>query len=236
MNHQSPDTLYVEETRIKAVYEKRCDGTCYSWFNRGHIFLMQELERVLLTLLAQYHLTPLQTKQILDVGCGTGYWLREFIQWGADPRKVMGIDLVTDRVVQARALCPDAVRIDCGSAAQLAFSDATFDLVTQFTVFTSVLDFDMKQRIAAEMRRVVKPDGVILWYDYYVNNPWNPDVRGIPKREIAQLFPGCRLDLRRVTLVPPVARFLAPYSWLLCYALARLPYCCTHYLGVIQTR
>ena len=157
---------------------------------------------------------------------------------GADPSKVTGIDLVAEHVVQARALCSGAVRIDCGSAAQLAFPDATFDLVTHFTVFTSVLDSDMKQRIAAEMRRVVKPDGVILWYDVSIDNPWNPDVRGIPSgRWLSFSLVLARLDMRRVTLVPPVlARFLAPISWLLCYALARIPYCCTHYLGVIQTR
>ena len=103
----------------------------------------------------------------------------------------------------------------------------------QFTVFTSVLDAVMKHQIAAEMLRVVKDEGFIVWYDFHVNNPWNPDVRGIKKREIAQLFPGCRLTLQRLTLVPPLARLLAPYSWLACYGLGKIPWLCTHYLGLI---
>jgi hypothetical protein len=49
----------------------------------------------------------------------------------------------------------------------------------QFTVFTSILDKDMKRNIAAEMLRVLKPKGVIIWYDYFVNNPKNSDVRGV---------------------------------------------------------
>jgi len=56
--------------------------------------------------------------------------------------------------------------------------------IHQFTVFTSILDISMKQSIAGEMLRVLKPDGIILWYDYYRNNPMNPDVRGVKKREI----------------------------------------------------
>ena len=36
----------------------------------------------------------------------------------------------------------------------------------------------MKQAVAEEMLRVLKPQGLILWYDYHVNNPWNKDVRG----------------------------------------------------------
>ncbi|MCC7210276.1 MAG: hypothetical protein IT451_00360 [Candidatus Brocadia sp.] len=40
----------------------------------------------------------------------------------------------------------------------------------------------MKKGIAAEMLRVLEPDGVILWYDYYMNNPKNPDVKGVKKR------------------------------------------------------
>jgi hypothetical protein len=84
------------------------------------------------------------------------------------------------------------------------------------------------------MLRVVKPRGVILWYDYHVNNPWNPDVRGVKKQEIRHLFPGCRVDLQRLTLAPPLARRLAPYSFLLCCLLEKIPLLCTHYLGVIR--
>ena len=44
-------------------------------------------------------------------------------------------------------------------SASLQFSDETFDLVIQSTVFTSVLDAETKTRMAAEMCRVVKPNG-----------------------------------------------------------------------------
>jgi ubiquinone/menaquinone biosynthesis C-methylase UbiE len=196
--------------------------------------MIQERERRLLTLLKRYDFASLKEKKILEVGCGTGYWLREFIKWGALPENVTGIDLLADRISKARRLCPPAVRIQCASAAQLPFANERFNLVLQSTVFTSILDPDLKRRVAAEMMRVVKPEGVILWYDYYVNNPWNSDVRGVKRREIARLFPGCRIELERITLLPPLARFLAPYSYLSCYLLEKLPPLCTHYLGVIR--
>ncbi len=83
------------------------------------------------------------------------------------------------------------------------------------------------------MLRVLKPQGLILWYDYHVNNPWNKDVRGVKRREIRRLFPGCRITLQPVTLAPPLARLLAPYSFLLCSLLEKLRIFNTHYLGVI---
>ncbi len=225
----------IEEARIRAAYAKRQkDDARYSYFSMGNLFLMQEREQRLLTLLKRNDLAPLHTKKILEVGCGTGYWLREFIKWGARPENITGIDLLVDRVAEARYLCPEAVRIVYGNAVELAFPDATFDLVVQSTVFTSVLDAMMKQQMASEMLRVVKDDGFILWYDYHVHNPWNPDVRGIKRREISQLFPGCRIKLQRLTLVPPLVRLLAPYSWLACYGLGKIPWLCTHYLGLIS--
>src|SRR5215510_9432932 len=173
------DSSQSEETRIRAAYAKRQkDDTRYSYFSMGNLFIMQEREQCLLTLLKQHDLAPLPTKKILEVGCGTGYWLREFIKWGARPENITGIDLLIDRVAEARYLCPEAINIVYGNAAELAFPDATFDLVVQSTVFTSVLDAFIKQQMASEMLRVVKDDGSILWHDYYVNNPWNPDVRG----------------------------------------------------------
>ena len=129
---------------------------------------------------------------------------------------------------------PQAVTIRCGNATELGFPDGVFDLVVQSTVFTSVLDSRVKQRIASEMLRVVKKEGLILWYDFLVSNPRNPDVRGLKKREIYQLFPDCCIELQRITLAPPLVRFVAPYSWMACYLLERIPWLCTHYLGAIR--
>ena len=101
----------------------------------------------------------------------------------------------------------DEVWFTCASAAQLPFLDQKVDLVFQSTVFTSILAGDLKQRVASEVMRVVRPDGLILWYDYLVNNPWNSDVRGVKRREISQLFPDYRIELERITLLPPLTRF-----------------------------
>jgi len=232
---QPLDSVRAEEARIRAAYAKReADDARYSWFNAGYQFMMQERERRLLALLRRYDYENLESKQILEVGCGTGQWLRDFIKWGARPENMTGIDLLAERASKARRLCPPAVHIERASAADLPFSDERFDVVLQSTVFTSILDLDLKRRVAAEMMRVVKPEGFILWYDYHVNNPWNSDVRGVNRREIIQLFPDCGVELRRITLLPPLARLLAPHSYLACYLLEKFSPLCTHYLGVIR--
>ena len=86
------------------------------------------------------------------------------------------------------------------------------------------------------MLRVLKPYGIILWDDYHVNNPKNLDARGVKKREIHELFPNCNIYLKRITLSSPLTRFIAPYSFLLCYLLEKLKVFNTHYLRVIRKK
>jgi SAM-dependent methyltransferase len=234
MTNQSNVNTENEEARIRSAYSLRRGLSVYSWFNPGYLFYIQELESRVLGLLRSEGLQALSDKKILEIGCGYGSWLREFIKWGASPNNLTGVDLLPDRIEKARQLCPHGVRLLCGNASKLPFDDDSFDFVVQFTVFSSILDPDMKKALASEMIRVVRRGGRILWYDFYVNNPRNSDTRGIPKHEISHLFPQCRINLHKVSLVPPLSRVLAPYSWLACYALERLRIFNTHYLGVIQ--
>lgn len=234
MNKPLSQLKSPEETRIQTVYEKREGDPRYSYFNPGHLYMIQEQKRRMLGLLRRQGFSSLATKHILDIGCGTGYWLREFINWGAQPQNVMGVDLLVDRVAEARRISPEAVRIKCSNASKLEFPDASFDIVFQCVVFTSVLDPALRQQIAAEMLRVLKRDGLLLWYDYHIDNPTNPDVRGVKKQEIFKLFPGCHITLQRITLAPPLARRLVPYSLIACYLLERLKILNTFYLGAIR--
>jgi hypothetical protein len=98
------------------------------------------------------------------------------------------------------------------------------------TVFSSLLDDAYQQRLADAMWRWLKPGGAVLWYDFAVDNPRNPDVRGVPLARVRQLFPAARLDARRVTLAPPLARAvvrLHPAAWRVFNA---LPWLRTHRL------
>lgn len=234
MPQSNNDKKYrVEEARICAAYAKWSGNALYPWFKPSHLYMMQDRERQILVAMEQHGFTSFDTIEILEIGCGTGFWLRDFIKWGIRPENITGVDPLSDQIALARQLCPESVAIECGSATNLGFSDGCFDLVLQSTVFSSILDHSIRQQIASEMLRVVKADGAILWYDFLVNNPRNPDVQGINKREIFQLFPGCRVDLRRITLGPPLARCLAPYSLLMCYFMERCKVFNTH-LGVIR--
>lgn len=225
-----------ESERIRKVYNKRKikqKGNLYSYFNKGNLYLVQSRERIILDLLRKYSFSNLSDKNILDIGCGRGGVLRDFIKYGAKPKYLYGIDLLEDRIKIAKEISPN-INFKCGDASNLPYEDDFFDIVVQFTVFTSILDKEMKKDIAKEMLRVLKKEGIILWYDFSYNNPRNPDVKGIKKKEIIDLFSNCEFNFNRVTLAPPIVRFIAPRSWLLCYLFEKLSFLCTHYLVIIR--
>ena len=225
-----------EVGRIRIAYSnRRGDGNMYSFFNQGTLFTEQQIEKALLRLLRRHQVSPLGSKKILEVGCGTGVRLRELIRYGANPENLFGVDLLPTAIEQAKKICP-SVNFRCGNADSLPFESESLDVVTQFTMFTSILAEKMKRRVASEMLRVLKPSGIILWYDYFVSKPTNLDVKGIGKREIIKLFPNCTCDFSKVTLAPPIARAVAPYSFLVCYLLEKIPVLKTHYLVVIRKR
>jgi len=225
-----------EITRIKTAYAKRDSGgkkTLYSVFNPDSLFISQQREKARISLLKRHGMADLSNKKILEIGCGKGNVLRDFISYGARPENCYGIDLLPDRIEEAVRLSPN-INFRCCSAENIAFRDGELDMALVFTVFTSILDMPMKKRIAHEILRILKPGGVIIWYDYHMDNPSNPDVRGVKKKEIYDLFPGCEIHLRRVTLAPPLARAISPVSVILAQLAEKIPLLCTHYIGIIR--
>lgn len=226
----------IELERIRAVYARRRENVplnYYSFFQPGNLFLYHSLERDLLKLFRRAGFRSLRDLRILDVGCGEGNRLRDFIRYGAQPENLYGVDLLEDRIRRAKALTPN-INLICSNAEKLEFSDNFFDLVCQFTMFTSILNRNVRQRIASEMVRVVKPEGAIVSYDFRIANPNNRDVVAIGKKEICELFVGCSIKFKRVTLAPPILRRLAPMSWFLCNLLEKVPFLRTHYLVLIK--
>lgn len=171
--------------------------------------------------------------RILDVGCGRGATLRQFLEYGADPELLWGVDLMEEYARESRRLGPH-LKVVCASASNLPFPDACFHMVCQSLLFTSVLKDDVKQRIAGEIRRVLVPGGRFLWYDFAYNNPRNPDVRGVRRGEIERLFPGFAMRVHRVTVAPPLGRMLGWLGPAVYYLAALTRVVCTHYLCLMQ--
>ena len=225
-----------EVRRIKEAYARRDSvgkSRLYSYFNPASLFLSQQRDRAIIDTLSKSGFENLEERKILDVGCGTGGVLRDFVKYGAKPENCYGIDLLPDRIDAARSSSPN-ISFSCGNAETLPYESRCFDIIICFTLFTSILDRAMKQKIAREILRVLKSGGIVLWYDYHMNNPRNPDVRGVIKKEIFELFSGCEILLTRTTLAPPLTRAIAPHSFLACYFLEKMKLFNTHYIGYIR--
>ena len=173
-------------------------------------------EGALIRLLRRHVQVPVAALDVLEVGCGHGDNLLELLRLGFDPARLVGNELLPERVAAARQRLPAATRLLEGDATQLALPDGSFDLVVASTVFSSILDDSFQQRLAAAMWRWVRPGGAVLWYDFTLDNPRNTDVRAVPLRRLRELFPAARIDARRVTLAPPIGRHvvrLHPAAW-----------------------
>ena len=233
---QANTTGDAESRRIAEVYASRSTlpADLYSIFEPGNLYIVQGRERATLALLARHGIRNLAGLKVLDVGCGTGGELLRLVQWGADPADLHGLDLLPDRIEAARSRLPGA-HLQVADGRSIPYGDATFDLVIQLTVFSSILDPAIRAAIAAQMLRVLKPGGYVLWYDMRVVRPDRP-LAAMGRAEILRLFPGCDLDLRTVTLNPLACRPLAKVSLLACNLLESISLFRSHYLALIKAR
>ena len=196
----------AELERIRAEYRARDErgGQPYRWDNPGYVCYMQNVERAILWGLADAGIA-LHGARVLDVGCGSGYFLHRLHEYGAG--ECHGIDLMENRVEEGRTRYP-TLKLHVGSATELPFADGEFDLVTQFTCLSSILDPEVRLEAAKEMKRVAA-GGSVLSFDMRGMRP--PALRkpkpsagtptvGLDSRELQRLF-GEPVLLRREALV-----------------------------------
>jgi SAM-dependent methyltransferase len=94
--------------------------------------------------------------KMLDVGCGQGYYVRDAMEEGIN---AYGIDISTYALENALAEVKD--RITFGSITEIPFADEEFDVMTAFDVIEHIHPKDTLNAVA-EIRRVLKPDGIII--------------------------------------------------------------------------
>jgi len=202
-----PGDESAEAQAVRERYARRLpQDPRYSLLNPAALLAFQERQRAMLALFKRLGRSDLSALKLLEVGSGTGSNLVECVLVGFAPEHLSGIELLPERHAVARARLPEAVSLAQGDALVLMPAAGSVDIVLQSTVFSSLLDDAFQQHLATAMWAAVKPGGGVLWYDFTVDNPRNRDVRGVPLRRVQALFPQARVQARRVTLAPPIAR------------------------------
>ncbi len=92
-------------------------------------------------------------RTVLEVGCGTGLLLRRLALVAA---RATGVDLSPGMLAHARARGLDVRE---GTATDLPFADASFDVAVSFKTLPHVPDL---RRALGEMARVVRPGGTLI--------------------------------------------------------------------------
>ena len=118
-------------------------------------------------------------------------------------------------------------------ARNIDFNDSSFDMVISFTLFSSVLNIEYRKQIAREMARVLKPRGVILYYDFRYNNPFNRNVMKVSYKDMKSLFPNMKMELTLVTVLPPLVRLFGGLAENVYPILSKIPFLNSHHIGLI---
>lgn len=206
---KNKNDMITEIQRITERYEKRKNSDLvkknYSNFYFNH-YVQAERELKYLEIISK-RFKNFDNIKLLEIGAGTGGNLYFFKRIGLKWENIYANELLQDRFKILRETFPK-INLFEGDACCIELNpNNLYDIVFQSTVFTSILDNNFKKILANKMWSLLKPGGIILWYDFAFDNPMNKDVKGIKKNEIRKLFKDAKsIKFYRTTLAPPIGR------------------------------
>jgi ubiquinone/menaquinone biosynthesis C-methylase UbiE len=102
--------------------------------------------------------------KLLEVSCGRGGGLEAFLEAGEGRFDATGLDVAHSAIAYCNGhhAVGDSLRFVQGSALDLPFPDASFDVVLNVEASN---DYGDRPRFLREVARVLKPDGLFLYAD-----------------------------------------------------------------------
>ena len=105
---------------------------------------------------------------ILDVGCGYGRTLDELYHNGY--QNLTGIDFSSGMIKRGKKQYPYLDLQVAAEAGKIDFPDASVDAVILFAVLTCIQTDEDQKQLISEIRRVLRPGGILYVNDFLLNS------------------------------------------------------------------
>jgi ubiquinone/menaquinone biosynthesis C-methylase UbiE len=121
----------------------------------------------------------LEKKKCLDFGCGTGYWIQNYLDKGG---LVTGIDENPELIEFCRRKYPE-IEFNIFNQ-RLPYADSVFDFIFSTWVFQEITDEKILMLSLKEIERVLKPNSILV----IINNIYPNDRELISKTSYGDIF------------------------------------------------
>jgi len=232
--HRNPEVC--ERDRISKVYSDRDSagrGGLYAW-HRPEVRQQDAARNLAISrLLGEAFGGDLSQIDVLDIGCGTGAFLRTLTEWGAGPYRLTGTEFLPDRLEIARQISAPEIKWHLGDCSFA--NNENFHLISTNTVFSSILDEESRVSLANKMWNLLKPGGWLMVFDFRYNNPSNLNVRKVTHSSLCSYWPNAiNAHYQSLLLAPPIARLVVPRSYFMGELLSYFPLLRSHFVYFAQ--
>jgi len=187
-----------EAAAIRTFYNQKFLPQNAWWPIHPHAYLCQRQRqrRIRQSLLENGvgSLERLRALDVLEVGCGGGANLAWLVELGADPAHLTGVDLIPERIAEARRKYAGIQWLEGNFLEPGVDVGGPFDVVMLFAVLTSVVNPEMKRRIVARCFELLRAGGALLFYDLMTRreDPGTPNYKKLTYEELEGYLGGRR--------------------------------------------
>ena len=226
-----------ETSAVRERYARRDgDAQRYSLLNPEALFRTQERQRAIADLFVRIGLRDVSEIRLLEIGCGTGANLLEFLRFGFN-RSICKASICSRRTSNVRAACcrsaPHTSWRRSGRRPGQRFQPGARTSSTRRRSSRLCSTPGFQQRLADVMWESCPTGRRGAVVRLHSQQPTQPGCARRSRAPDTPIVPGGRFRMRRVTLAPPLARLVARIHPKLYAPINSCPWLRTHVLAWI---
>lgn len=149
--------------------------------------------------------------KFLDFGCGNGNFILELLSWGALPNNCTGVDLINTNIKNAKQKLPKEIKLIVGTDTKLS-NKKKYDVIFLNTVLSSIPDEVHRLNLLSSLIKKLNKNGIILIFDFIINNPKNSFTRKLDYKKIIKTFYKFEIKKNKIILAPLISRIFYKFG------------------------